>query len=465
MIADVSDTATLSDEAAPANARAPLSLNTLVTWLLAHRLALFAFGVPMVLRMWASDQGLVARYQDSEGWLNPGPWLQNNRYGPVPFVLNLFEADAGRVLLQTMIGACSWSVLALTLARRSRWPRTTVCGVLVVGLLPQVIRYDVAILSESLGISFAVLAVAATVSVIDGTSPRGWLLWVGAVLLCGLTRPVHLVVVMVAAVVMAGVAVRTRTRVHLAVTGSLLIGLTFGLMFLHGNRTTAVVNISTVLSADVLPFTDRYQWFVERGMPDVDGIATAHGHDDPALLPPELLEELDLPVGQLPPQLLRVGGPEFRSWLRTDGQGTYLRYLLLHPGDTLSRLGHLASPALSPPNDDFLPLTSYQLLPRQLFSWWQLWTAVFVAGCARAALGRKRREALVLLAMGATVAAVFSGSMLLSGLEHVRHGVTSSVLVRVLALVAVVLAVGRAQLEPAATGALIEVPDEEPAAP
>lgn len=412
-------------------------------WLFVNRFTVVVLAGPAVLRLWAASRGESARFPDSTGWLSPGAWSRSNRYGPVPFVLDLVESDSGRVLLQALIGAVSWSILALVASRWSRRPRAAMLAVMIVSLLPQVIRYDVALLSESLGISFAVLAVAATLTVIADASVRGWMSWVGAVMLCGLTRPLHLLVIVVAAVAMALVAARSRRGVHVLAAGLLFAGLILGLVLLHGNRSTSELNIYTVLASDVMTDDARYEWFVEQGMPEVEGIREADGYEDPALLPPRQAEELALPAGQLAPSLVRVGGLEYQRWVQAAGQGTYVRYLFSHPGDTLARLHDLASPALSPQTDDFLPLDSFQLLPHRLFGPWQLWMALVVAGCAGAALRKMWRHTIILVGMGATVASLFAGSMLLSGLEHVRHGATSAVLVRVLGVVAVTLATGR----------------------
>ncbi len=420
----------------------PDAITRMSRWLMLHRFAAIAIVAATTLRCWAAMTGEIARFADSTGWLTPGPWTHSNRFGPVPFVLQLAGKDEARVLVQAVVGAVAWSALAATLASSSRVPRVVLTAVLTVALTPQVIRYDVAILSESLGISFAVLAAAATVRLMRVGDAATWATWAMTVVLCGLTRPTHLVVLAIATAASIVIGVRSRRKLHLAVGIAMSASLVMGLVLLHGNRGTSELNIYTVLAADILPNDARTAWFVEAGMPVVAGMRDAGGYEDPATLPADVRHALALPVDQLAPSLVRAGGMPLLRWVQDDGAATYARFLITHPGDTVDRLGDVAASVLSPAHDDFLPLSTPALVPRSVFGAWTWWVAAFAVAELAMVASRKRREAAMLLATAATTAALFAGSMLWSGLERPRHAVTAAVLVRVLALTAVAVATG-----------------------
>ncbi len=441
----------------------PDALERLRGWLVLHRFAAVASVLAGTMRCWAAVTGEIARFPDSTGWLAPGPWERSNRFGPVPFIFQLAGSDAGRVLAQCVIGAIAWSALAATLSRASRFPRAVIVSVLTVALTPQVIRYDVAILSESLGISFAVLAVAATVTLVRRADAATWTFWSIAVVLCGLTRPTHLLVLAAATGASIVVGLRSRRRLQVTVSIAMSSAMVLGLVLLHGNRGTSELNVYTVLASDVLPNDARTRWFVDAGMPVVDGMRDAGGYEDPAALPADLRDGLALPAGQLAPSLVRAGGMPLLRWVQDDGAAAYARFLITHPGDTVDRLDDVAGSVLSPTSDDFLPLSARTLVPRPLFGPWTWWLAAFALGCVAAMAARRWRETAMLLAIAATGVALFAASMLWSGLERPRHAATAAVLVRVLALTAVAVAVGPSRRHEAERDKVPNIVEPKPA--
>jgi hypothetical protein len=197
----------------------------------------------------------------------------------------------------------------------------------------------------------------------------------------------------------------------------------------------------TVLAERVMTDDDRYEWFVSRGMPDVAGTRDVFGYDYPADLPPEVAEIVQLPVGQAPPRLMRIGGVSLAQWAQEDGWKTYLTYTVTHPTDTASRFASLAGPTLSPPNGDFLPLDNGPMLPGVVFGSWQLWSVLLVVAAAMIYLrSPSRRLAQLFISLGVILVLMYAASTLTSGIEHPRHAVTVAVMLRVAGLSAILAA-------------------------
>lgn len=394
-----------------------------------------------ILRLSAGIDRPIARFADTPGYENLRFIGSVDRFWPVPLVFDLVPSDTMRVAVHVTVGILAWSWLALVLSRVSRWPLGMLCAVLVVGLSPQVIRYDLAILSESLGISFTVMAVAATVSLARSPSNGKRVMWCAVVTLCAMTRPVQLVILFACA---AWCAVRflRASRITLAIP-TVVLGLlsVWGLALLQGNHPTSMLNFYTVLAERVIPDDTRYAWFTAHGMPDVPGVRQSEGYDFAGALDPALASIVSLPVGQAPPALIRAGGIPLAEWVRDDGWRTYARYALTHPSDSWSRVSALATPTLSPRNDDFLPVESRPIIPRSIFGDWRIWTLVGLAAMAISLL-RSTRSSLstATLAMYSLTFVVHVAVLFTSGIEHQRHSVTVAVMLRVLPLVALATA-------------------------
>ncbi|MGA0863903.1 MAG: hypothetical protein ACO3RB_08455 [Ilumatobacteraceae bacterium] len=384
----------------------------------------------------------AGRFPDSDGWLILTWWGDNTRLWPVPALLTLAGSDAARIALQFVLGTVAWTFLAVTLAGTSRFPRAIGLATLAVGLTPQVTRWDLAILSESLGITFVVAATASTVRLVRGTG--GLVPWIIAVSLVGLTRPTHVVVL--AAIAAASIAVAVRSRGARLVIPALVFAAAavWAVALVNGNAATSRLNIYTVLANDVAPFDERWSWFVARGMPDVPGARDATGYDFAGALPDDVAAIVDLPVGQQPPALVRAGGAALAEWVREAGVSTLTRWIATHPADVLSTVADRADATLSPPNDDFLPLETRDVWPRILFGAWQVWVVAWGAALVVATLrGRAGREVRAIAAMAVAVAAVHVVTMSYSGIEHQRHAATTAAAVRVVALSSLALALPR----------------------
>jgi len=417
------------------------------------RFALPSWLIPIVYLVWRSASSLgkpVARFPDSEGYQIVHFLGNNDRFWAVPFVFNLVSTDDMRVIAHIVIGSVAWVWLAYVLARESRYPTAIRLLTLAVGLSPQVVRYDLAILSESLGISFAVMTMAASLTVLRSRSFVSQLLWVTVMTLCVMTRPTHLIVVAVLVVSMLMLsALRRQPLIRPATLVMLTVALWGGIQ-LSGNSPTSTLNFYTVLAERVMPDDDRYAWFVANGMPDIPGARDVSGYDFAGEIPTDVAKIVSLPVGQQPPALMRAGGTELATWAVADGWSTYTQYLGSHKAETWQRVRHFARYTLGPTNDDFLPLENRQSFPRELFGAWMPWGIVGTLTVIGAGLiSRRQQQLYVVLLAGTSTFLVYSATVLTSGIEHQRHAVTAAVMVRVVALAAIAAATTVRQTKPA----------------
>ena len=402
-----------------------------------------AIFLSLALRAVASLDRPIARFPDTTGYETFQFLGDIDRFWSVPFLYALVDTDVGRITLQAVIAAIAWSWCALILSKMSRYPRAVLSTVLLLGVSPQVVRYDLALLSESLGISFFVLTIAASLNMRKNTNPISISVWLASVTLCVYTRPVHLWVLLIVLVSPFIAFIASRGRKVSLTTLILLVVLVGGVLQLQANSSTSALNFYTVLQERVITDDTRFAWFAQQGMPLSEGMRDATGYDYIDQLPSEVSAVIPLPDGQVPPTLMRVGGAPLAQWVHDSGWRTYVRYVLTHPTDTFSRLTSLTNATLSPPNDDFLPLENGPMIPRVLFGSWELWSIITIGALLLVFL-KSRKDFLFLASMCLTLVAMYATTLLTSGIEHPRHSVTSAVAVRLIAIVALVYALPRA---------------------
>lgn len=391
-----------------------------------------------IVRTSASLGQPIARFPDSVGYEQFALWGTVDRFWPISLVYSLLPADAARVVFHVVVGVAAWTWLAYVVARISRWPKSAFTLIIFLGLSPQVIRYDITILSESLGISFAVCAFAATLHRRISQTSLTLSMWITSIALCAMTRPTHLVVLLFAFLPTIVTWMKTRTIGNAIVVGAMAVLSVFSFVQLHGNSSTSMLNFYTVLAERVITDDDRYEWFVSHGMPDVAGMRNAFGYDYSSQLPPDVAAIVQLPTGQNPPTLMRIGGTSLATWVDAHGWSTYVEYLITHPSDTVARLTSLLDETLSPPNTEFLPLENGPMLPSVFLLSWQLWSLLFIGGlCAHFAIQHTRQLAYLFTSVAIIVILVYCATSLTSGIEHPRHMVTVAVMLRVCALVAI----------------------------
>ena len=402
-----------------------------------------AMFLAFAVRVLASVDRPIARFPDTAGYETFHFLGDIDRFWSVPFLYSLVDSDAGRVALQVVVAAAAWSWCALILSRMSRYTRAVLTAVLLLGLSPQVVRYDLALLSESLGISFFVLTIAASLNLRKNTNSFSVIIWLAGIALCVYTRPVHLWVLVIVLLPPVATFIARRGRTISLTSVALLIISCGAFLQLRANSSTSALNFYTVLQERVITDDSRFEWFTQQGMPISTGMRDATGYDFTDQFPPEVAAIIPLPEGQVPPTLMRVGGPPLAQWVQENGWKTYAHYVLTHPADTFSRLTSLTDATLSPPNDDFLPLENGPMIPRVLFGSWELWS-LLTGGALVVVFLKSRRDFLLLASICITLIAVYATSLLTSGIEHPRHSVTSAVALRLLAIVALVYALPRA---------------------
>lgn len=394
-----------------------------------------------------------ARFPDSTGWLTLDLWGRNDRFWPVPLMFSIAGSDEVRVLMHVVIGAAAWTWFASAVAGLVRWPRTASLVVLAVGLTPQVVRYDAAILGESLGTSMLVGLAAASIQL--ARRRAGPLPWLVLLAMFGLARPTHLVVLVPVAAWFVVSSVRSRGARHAGAAVLLGAAAVWGLALARGNDATSRLNIYTVIAQDVIVDDDRFAWWVERGMPAPAGLREATGYDFAGDLPAELAAIVELPAGQQPPAVVRAGGVDLAEWVRNDGLITQIRWVLTHPVDAWTDAASRAEQVLSPPNDDFLPLDTRTVAPREVFGDWRLWAMLWTAGTLASFVRASRRaEGRMLVVAGLGLAVLFVVTMNFSGIEHQRHGASIAVGLRVLGLagLAMLMPIGRLSRADASDG-------------
>jgi len=283
-------------------------------------------------------------YYDSQAYLQiaarPVGLARLYDYKPplVPLIDGVAGGDPVAIrAIQVAVAMLAWSVLALALARalRRTWVRALAVFVAIAFLLaaPR-IGWTGAVLSESINDSLLALVVGGLLTIVTlapgrarlavalatGVAVVGWLM----------TRDTNAVTALVA-IGLAAIAWRPWSRRGLALAAVALVGAVVALWatrvtpeplpFQRGWWTPQLTArahypIANNLLTRVLP--DDRAWLVERGAPVAD------------------LERLKFPdklVGIAPENVAA------QDWVAHDGAGTYVRWLLRHPGDRLAELG------------------------------------------------------------------------------------------------------------------------------
>ena len=392
----------------------------------------------LVVRTLASIGQPVARFPDSAGYETLRLWGTVDRFWPVPLMYSILQSDVSRVVGHIVIGVAAWTWLAYATSRLSQWSKSSFAAIMLLGLTPQVIRYDIALLSESFGISFTVAAIAATMQVLISRTRVSLFVWAGAIVVAAMVRPTHLIILVIAVCVVAVSAIRTPQKDATIVAVVLTASVFFGLVQLRGHGPTSLLNFYTVLVERVMPNDDRYEWFIARGMPNIEEMRTASGYDYDYELPVDVAAIVALPVGQQPPTLMRAGGVDLARWADDDGWRHYVTYAVTHPGDTASRVIDLFDSTIGARSSEFLPLDNGPMIPWFVFQWWQFWIVLLGFGfVGHYFFSLTRRMGHIIMVMTTLAAVIYSATMLTSGIEHPRHAVTMSVVLRVLAIVSI----------------------------
>lgn len=335
------------------------------------------------------------------------------------------------------MGIAVWAYLAWVLSTITGFRKSVVAATLCLGLSPQVIRFDIAILSESLGISFAILAIGLSIQMTRKSSTLIRWLWLAAIVLTSFTRPIHLLLLFLlnAFFLLKFLFNRGHANKVNAIVFSVLS--LWGLMQLRGNQPESTVNFYTVLQERICKDATAYQWFITHGMPDVPNLCAAKNYAYAYDIPNSLGEILKLPEGQNPPQTMLVGGEPLAHWVVSNGWSTYTQYVLTHPS-TASRLAtKYVSRTLDASDHAVLSLTTKNVLPSGILRPWWMWSGIGIIASVLASTRKRSKQAgQAIFSIGIVTALIYICGLLTSAVEIERHAVTSAVVLRVLALCA-----------------------------
>jgi hypothetical protein len=371
----------------------------------------------------------------------------------VPLLMKAAGAGTGFTATQSVIAAISWGVLAFTVGRLlpPGWRRVVAVWVMVgFATSTPIVLWNRSVLSESLSLSFLALLVAATI----GTARRVTWPRIAAMTVTGLafaagrdaqvwTVALLGLVVAVVAGVRAGRNRRFPRRIAALALGLLAAAGLTGWVVAHTGRTDQ--NVVDVLVVRIFPFPDRVAWFAAHGMPEARAI------DQLAAVTQPLSPGTAVVVGFDP------SDPAFRSledWIRSQGQSTYLLWLVTHPGYVITEPfvrpeaaynyadGRLTFYAATDRVDS--PLTSF-LWP----AWWWLLPMTAVGVVAAAITGSWREHGWqVVMVLGALGVLAMLIGWQGDGEEVTRHTVEGFAEVRISVLVVAVVGVLRASVGP-----------------
>ncbi len=334
----------------------------------------------------------------------------------------------GFLVAQALIGALSWGLLAWTVGRlvAPGWRRVAASWtILAFATAFPVTLWNRSVLSESLSMSLLAVVFATLIWMARApTWPRA-AATTAACLCLAATRDAQIWTVAFLALVMAAGAVLAagRRRPSAVRAGALALGLVavvvltgWGTLSSHRTRQ----NVADVFYVRVFPFPARVAWFADHGMPQqgqIDALAKATAGTP----------------GTAKVVAFTASDPAFarlERWIDTQGSGTYLLWLVTHPGYVITE------PLVRPERSyDFANghLTYYAASTNQLRSpltvvaWPPLVGLAVLAGVAAAVSGLTRawRQRVWCMVLALTV--VGGLSMLVAwhgdGQEVTRHTV------------------------------------------
>ncbi len=259
-------------------------------------------------------------------WLGARPPL-------TALVIKAVGSPSSVITAQAVVGAMCWGVLAWTVGRLvdPGWRRVTAIFVILgfASTLP-VSLWNRSELSESLSMSLLALVFAGFI----WTSRRATWPRVAATTAAGLafaaTRDAQVWTVGMLALAagifaLARLRASRKTAVRAGVLSVCLLGAVvvaeWGTLASH--RTTP--DTADVLYARVFPFPDRVAWFAAHGMPEARQI-DQRSRETP--VPPDAAKMVFISAGD-------AAFHPLERWMRTDAGGTYLLWLVTHPGYVL----------------------------------------------------------------------------------------------------------------------------------
>ncbi|MGN6473962.1 MAG: hypothetical protein ACTHK4_10005 [Mycobacteriales bacterium] len=283
----------------------------------ARRRAAGYFAVYLALQAYAVAGLPTPRFPDSASYLQLSFTGRNSRLWTVPLFYKLLPDDDLRIAGQIVLAAVAWWVLASVVSgmlsdRRLRIAMRVVF--LTLGLTGPIVSWNSTILSESLSISFTALMVAGWLSYLRRRRRATAALALVMTLLWTFTRPDHVGIGVLIALVALVTALWRRDVLRFVVAGVLALISVWGVVSVSRDHATNSAQIADLVEVRVLPDPQRLVWFIEHGMPDDAAVAAQTG----GYFGAPLLDD-----------------PAFAHWAATAGEHVYREYLLSHPRYTL----------------------------------------------------------------------------------------------------------------------------------
>lgn len=397
------------------------------------------FALVRVLAVWGRP---IARFPDTIGYETLDFFGNSDRFWPVTLPYWIIRNDTLRVATQVGIEILAIGFLATVVVAVCDKRMLAGVPVLVVGCAPQITRFDLTILSESLGLSFLAFALGAVILLFRRRTPATIVCAIVAVTLVAMTRSPQMILLLAATLVALISALRLGTQRSAIVAMSLVALTGWGIVQVTNNKPMSTLVFYTVLEDHVVHNPEAAAWFASHGMPFNSNIASSTGYVYPEDLPPDVREYLRLPTGQMPPSLMKAGGMEFARWVQRDGWKTYAHYAVTHPQDSIRIATERLDFMLNPTDDTLLPLQPRVIVPHIVFGDYQWW--LFIAGIAFAVAATRRLWAPLLsfLVGMLGISALWFGVIAhTSGIEHGRHAITVAVAIRLVCIVSVVYVV------------------------
>jgi hypothetical protein len=415
---------------------------------LEYRTSRVAWGAGFVLFAAARVAAVAGRpaagWFDTYGYLHGLSFVGHGRPWVVPLLYDVVTGDGARIAVQCAIAIVCWCTLAYVAATvvRQAWLRAVIAAViLLIGISPEVTRWDLALLSESVAVSLTVAAIACwIVFAKHATTARMLAVWV-VTLLWAFTRSAHLLLL---PVLLALLAVSLLWRSNRRSRGLLLLALVpvtvWGLICVRNDPGVTESNLYLMLEIRVFGNADSTRYFAQHGMPVNAAMLRHRGIVPRSKVPPDLVRYARVPPGFAVPEAIVTGGRPLIRWMRKEGAITYLKWLASQPGEVvaapLKRLDILVTPKLEYMTP---PTRSRAVLPR--FATRPLFEnrALYLVSLSAALLGaiaavvfklRSRPLAVAWCIIGlsfALVYIVFFGSPV----ETARHAIVASVAGRV----------------------------------
>jgi hypothetical protein len=400
----------------------------------------------LILRVWAEASTTPQLLPDSAGYLNTPLGFGEIRPFFVPLVYDLFTSDGSRVAAQCVFGTIAWGTLAVVVSSEIHTTilrYLTLAVFLAFGLVPELLVWDGALLSESISLSLAALLIALLAVIIRRPTALaliGFALvattWVftrdaNAPVLLFLCLPLAVVIGLRVSWPRAGILAATAVALFALSTVSVDAGSRCPQWRPHASGSCErwqqpMVNI---IGERVLPDTGMRHYFAEHGMPTTPAVLSLTG---------EKASAHNWAFYDIRP---------FMRWVHEDARETYARYLLSHPGYTLDGLWQDREAILSgtvPTQSSFREVPFHNLLYFAGQSKLALWALVVLAfaGVVAIRYGWDCRWAVPLVLIASTIPhAIYTYDA--DALEVGRHSMTLAILLRVGLMWLVLLAVDR----------------------